>query len=213
MKKDPSEVIEDLIGSAPGISGKTGQLLAYQERLSRWNRKVSLTSVPDSEILLRLILPSAWLGLQYLKMEIGVVADFGTGAGIPGIPMAIIDSRNKYLLIDSSQKKSAFVRTCLSDREVISGKNLEMRTCRIGRGIWEEKVNAVVTRGAGTMLETVRLWEGKLAAPGFLDFFKGERMEQESAELEEAYPAARVETIAVPEWFGNLKLARIQIDR
>jgi len=212
LPKDPKKIAEELI--SPGASGTfdSGPLLAYQRKLSQWNQKISITSVPGSEMLIRLILPSAWLGLQYSTMEIGTIADFGTGGGIPGIPMAITDPGNKYLLVDANQKKSAFVKVCIADKEVNVHGNMEMLIERVHEEEWGEKVNGVVTRGAGTILETVRLWEGKLAAPGFLDFFKGEKADQEMEELGREYPDAKTEIIEVPEWFGNLKLLRIQID-
>ncbi|MBF0635395.1 MAG: class I SAM-dependent methyltransferase, partial [Nitrospinae bacterium] len=89
------------------------KLTAYVDIIAKWNRKISITSVPDSEVMQKLIAPSAWLGMLYAKEEIGVVADFGSGPGIPGIPMAIMDTRNRYLLVESGGKKCEFIRYCV----------------------------------------------------------------------------------------------------
>jgi len=211
LPKDPKEIFDTLISSGVHSTFDYSSLLVYQRKLSQWNRKVSITSVPDNEMMIRLILPSVWLGFQYSTMELGVIVDFGTGGGIPGIPMAITDSRNKYLLVDSNQKKSAFIKACIADKDVNVHGNMEMRTERIVEEEWEEKVDGIVTRGAGTILEIVRLWDGKLAGSGSLDFFKGEKADREIEDLRAEYPEAKAEIIAVPAWFENLKLLRIQI--
>jgi len=210
LKKDPSRSNNQKLNNPGFDSTDYDRLLKFQSKLAHWNRRISLTSIPDKDMLERLILPSAWLGVRYSEVDLGVIADFGTGAGIPGIPMAIIDSRNKYLLVDANAKKSAFVKACVADREINIHGNIEMRTIRVEEGEWAEKVNGVVTRGAGTMLETSRLWERKLNPPAFLDFFKGERADQEIENLLTHYSAAQFERIEVPVWFGNLKLIRIK---
>jgi 16S rRNA (guanine527-N7)-methyltransferase len=186
------------------------RLAEYQNMLSEWKRKFSLTSVPDEEMMARLILPSAWLGLEYSKVELGSIVDFGAGAGIPGLPMAIVDEVNKYLLIDSSEKKVGFIKACVLNTKLGIGNRAEARAERIGRGAWGRKVKVVTTRGTGSILDTVRLWTGKLADKGFIDIFKGERIDIEIRELMGKYPGAECEKIETPAWFGSLRLVRIK---
>jgi 16S rRNA (guanine527-N7)-methyltransferase len=187
-----------------------GKLVAYADILAKWNRKISLTSVPDNEVMRRLIAPSAWLGMSYASEEIGVVADFGSGPGIPGIPMAIMDPNNRYLLIDSAGKKCEFIRYCVGalglDRQKVAPLNI-----RLGAASQVEPIGRLVTRAAGEMLETVELWKGKTVEGAAYDFFKGADAQEEFARLREKYPQAAMNTLETPDWFESLKIARVTI--
>lgn len=184
------------------------KLTAYVDIIAKWNRKISITSVPDNEVMQKLIAPSAWLGMVYAREEIGIVADFGSGPGIPGIPMAIMDTRNRYLLVESGGKKCEFIRYCVGalglDRERVRPLNI-----RVSAASQIEPVNRLVSRAAGEMLETVELWKGKTAQDVVYDFFKGTDAGDEFKRLKEKYPQAAMETLETPEWFENLKIARV----
>ena len=186
------------------------RLVEFQNTLINWNRNISLTSVPSEEIMRRLALPSAWLGKEYYRHNLGVVVDFGAGAGIPGIPMAICDERNRYVLIDSNKKKIEFIKACISSEEIGIKGNAQARAERIVKGKWKEKVNVVVTRGTGTILSILDIWADKIDKQGFIDIFKGEKLDLEVAEMLKKYPKAEYEKIPVPEWFDTLKLIRIK---
>jgi len=208
VKEDPREWIEGAVSPDQFAS-----LLEYQKKLQQWNRKFSLTSVDDEDIFRRLIAPSAWLGILYSGKDVGVVADFGSGAGVPGLPMAIVDSRNKYLLVDANEKKSAFLKVCMVDERINIYRNIIIRNERLAEGPWETKVGSVVSRGAGSLLEIARLWDGKVTDAGRMDIYKGENWEREREELIKEYPQYQVGRIEVPEWFENLQLIEIIRDK
>ena len=189
-----------------------GRVLEYQKQLEKWNQRFPLTSVPAEEVMARLIAPSVWLAMRYRHQDVGLICDFGSGAGIPGIPMAIIDSRNKYVMIESNSKKAGFLRSCMGSLSINKGSNIDVLQERIKPGAWDntEKVNAVVTRGTGTILEIVDMWTGKLSPGARFDIFKGERAGLEITELHAKYPDAQARHLGVPDWFGNLQVVRIE---
>lgn len=88
-----------------------GDLLAFQGLLARWNRAFNLTAVRDPEDmvvrhLLDCLAIQAWI-------PPGRIADIGTGAGLPGIPLALALPDRSFALVDSVGKKVRFVRqTC-----------------------------------------------------------------------------------------------------
>lgn len=185
-----------------------GKLVAYTDIIVKWNRKISLTSVPEREIMQKLIAPSAWLGMLYASENVGVVADFGSGPGIPGIPMAIMDASNHYLMVESGGKKCEFIRYCIGalglDRERVSPLNIRLTSAsEVG------PVNRLVSRAAGEMLETLELWKGKITKDAVYDFFKGADAVGEFKRLKEKYPQATMEMLETPDWFDNLKIARV----
>ena len=184
------------------------RLTAYADIIAKWNRKIALTSVPESEIIQKLIAPSAWLGMLYAKEEIGVVADFGSGPGIPGIPMAIMDPENHYLLVESVGKKSEFIRYCIGalglDREKVRPLNVRLTSAsQIG------PVNRLVSRAAGEMLETLELCRGKTTQGAVADFFKGTDAEGEFERLRVKHPSAMMKSLETPDWFENLRIVRV----
>lgn len=94
----------------PGLAlddSQQSQLLRYLQLLQKWNRTYNLTAVRDApEMVTRHLLDSLsvlpWLG------QAGVL-DAGTGAGLPGIPLAIARPRQFFWLLDSAGKKIRFL--------------------------------------------------------------------------------------------------------
>ena len=183
-------------------------LLHFRRGQIGGNRKFALTSVPDNQIFDRLILPSAWLGLQYAGEKVGVVADFGSGAGIPGLAMAIIDGNNRYHLYDSNRKKIGFIRHCLAIPDLIGDGRVEIFPVRVNRDSSIDLADRLICRAAGDMREVIRLWSGKIQHGGVADFFKGDDAEEEIKGLLELYPSASFRILDSPAWFGNLRIVR-----
>lgn len=83
------------------------KLLAYVDLLVKWNRTYNLTAIRDGDEMVTQHLLDSLSILPYLKDE-QHMADIGSGAGLPGIPLAIARPGLAVTLIDSVQKKSAF---------------------------------------------------------------------------------------------------------
>lgn len=175
----------------------------FAARLMAWNKKFSLTAVPDDQIYQQLIAPSAWLGLRYAREDIGRVVDFGCGPGIPGVPMALADRRNRYLVVDSNGRKIGFVKQAIL---ALGMENIEAEQIRLSPGEWDRgAVDRLVTRGTGSYDKIVKLWRGKLKPGGVIDFFKS---------VKEAPPPAHEldsRKIDTPDWFGSLQLVRVRV--
>jgi 16S rRNA (guanine527-N7)-methyltransferase len=92
---------------APLEAGQITQLLAYLDLLERWNRTYNLTAVRDpAEMITRHLLDS----LSVLPWVSGArLLDAGTGAGLPGVPLAISRPELDVSLLDSSGKKVRFL--------------------------------------------------------------------------------------------------------
>ena len=84
------------------------KLVAYLELLRKWNRKFNLVGTSDPNILARKHLLDSLAIASYVPS--GQVLDVGSGAGLPGIPLAITLPNSSFTLIDTNGKKTRFMR-------------------------------------------------------------------------------------------------------
>jgi 16S rRNA (guanine527-N7)-methyltransferase len=117
--------------ACPLSTDQLEQLHAYLDLLLKWNAKISLTAVRKPEdIIQRHFGESLFAGEQTGVVEASTLIDVGSGAGFPGVPMAILAPRAQVTLIESQQKKAAFLR------EVV--RALELKTVSVYAGRAEQ---------------------------------------------------------------------------
>lgn len=97
----------------PGLNAvQTSQLYVHYELLIRWNERMNLTTVkPGAEMVIRHYCESLFFAahLPTAQNEISVL-DLGSGAGFPGIPIAVLKPDWRVELVESSQRKAVFLR-------------------------------------------------------------------------------------------------------
>lgn len=133
------------------------RLLAYLDLLAHWNAAYNLSAVRDpAEMVTRHLLDS----LAILPLVRGAtLADLGSGAGLPGIPLAIVMPERRVTLVDSKGKKARFLRAAARE---LALKNVN---------VIESRVEAVhdmfdcVTARAFASLTDMLGWGGHLLAP------------------------------------------------
>ena len=89
--------------------GAQAKFLRYTQLLAKWNRTYNLTAVRDPLEMVPHHLLDSLAVIPHLPMEDGL-ADVGSGAGLPGIPLAIARPQWQVTLNDASQKRTAFLR-------------------------------------------------------------------------------------------------------
>ena len=124
--------------SAPQVE----QLYRHYQLLVRWNRVLNLTSIVNvEEMVVRHYCESLFLGL-HLPLEAVSVLDVGSGAGFPGIPMAILRPDCRFALAESHQRKAVFLRE--ASRALPNVRVVARRAEQI-----EETFDWVVSRAVG----------------------------------------------------------------
>ncbi len=93
----------------PADAAQCERLHAWLRLLERWNSAFNLTAVPAGERVAKLVLTSA---AAIPHLQTGSLLDVGSGAGVPGIPLAILMPGSDCTLIDSSGKKTRFLEQC-----------------------------------------------------------------------------------------------------
>lgn len=141
-----------------GLAGRAElepPLMEYLALLAQWNRTFNLTAVRDpEEMVVRHLLDSLAV-LPWIPA--GRIADIGTGAGLPGIPLALALPDRRFTLVDSVGKKVRFLRQAC---RVLPLENVTPVQCRLEDYRPEAPFDAVIAR-ALALLDRL----GPLAAP------------------------------------------------
>ncbi|MGA9421204.1 MAG: 16S rRNA (guanine(527)-N(7))-methyltransferase RsmG [Rhodanobacteraceae bacterium] len=102
------------------------RLFDYLELLQRWNATYNLTAVRDPpQMVSRHLLDSLAIA-RFVEGE--TLADLGSGAGLPGIPLAIANPARRVTLVDSNGKKARFLREVM---RVLDLRNANVAECRV----------------------------------------------------------------------------------
>jgi 16S rRNA (guanine527-N7)-methyltransferase len=130
------------------------QLLTYLELLTQWNKVFNLTRICDPEkmILLHILDSlSIWSYLNGMK-----IIDIGTGAGLPGIPLALIYPEKEFVLMDSNNKKIRFLIQAVYELKLT---NVEVIYSRCENYHPAQKFDSILSRAFASlrvMLETTQ---------------------------------------------------------
>jgi len=147
------------------------RLEEYLALLAKWNRTYNLTAIRDPlEMVSRHLLDSLSV-LPHLPMSEGAaLADVGSGAGLPGIPLAIARSEWRVTLNDSSQKKAAFLRQATIE---LGLSNVEVHEGRVEAWRPAARFEVVISRAFADLREFIARCSHLLAAGGTLAAMKG----------------------------------------
>src|SRR5579863_1760181 len=96
-------------GVALGGNLRADKITAYISLLLRWNKAISLTTVTDPGEILRFHFGESLFASSFLDLKNGRLADVGSGAGFPGLPLAMANQSLNVTLIESNAKKAAFL--------------------------------------------------------------------------------------------------------
>jgi 16S rRNA (guanine527-N7)-methyltransferase len=173
------------------------KLLAYLALLKKWNRTYNLTAIRDeNEMVNQHLLDSLSLlpAIEKSALAGRRWADVGSGAGLPGIPLAIARPTLEFTLIETVEKKSAFQRQAKIE---LGLKNLAVLGGRVEE-VAAGGFDAVVSRAFAELADFVRL-AGHLPVPGGrLYAMKGAIPEDEIGRLPEGWAVAECVKLEVP---------------
>jgi len=169
------------------------RLGGYLALLERWNHAYNLTAVRDPEaMVVRHVLDS----LSILPWLAGPqVLDVGSGAGLPGIPLAIARPDHRFCLVDSNGKRTRFLNQVVAELRL---KNVGVARSRIEDYQPNTLFDSVVSRAFSTLADLV-VDAGRLCAPaGRLLAMKGVFPDDELVRLPPGYAVIGVYPLRVP---------------
>jgi 16S rRNA (guanine527-N7)-methyltransferase len=162
---------------APDVQQK---LIDYLNLLVKWNKVHNLTAVRDIDEMVTLHLLDSLVVLPHVQA--GNLLDVGSGAGLPGIPLALVRPDLNVTLLDSNQKKSTFQRQAKAE---LGLDNLQVVCSRVEVFQPEKKFEQIVSRAFSDLAEFVRLTSHLLADQGRWLAMKGVYPYDEIAQLQD----------------------------
>jgi 16S rRNA (guanine527-N7)-methyltransferase len=188
----------------PLTSAQIEKLMAFLRLLQKWNRVYNLTAIDKPVGMARLHLLDSLAVLPYLGGE--RVLDVGTGAGLPGIPLAIAAPGKSFVLLDSNSKKTRFVRQAAIE---LGLRNVEVVHERIERFDPAQDFDVILSRAFASLSDMVQQTRRLLKPGGILLAQKGRFPSEEIAALTgvtaESHPVA-VPGVAAERHFIQISL-------
>jgi 16S rRNA (guanine527-N7)-methyltransferase len=175
VKRITDEAIALILGEY-GVVATPAWCLAIQKYISvllRWNEKIALTTVTDLPDIVRFHFGESMFGASAVPIKEGRLADVGTGAGFPGLPLKLVLPSLDLVLIESNAKKASFLSECI--------RELNLTGVEVYRGRFEDiraeqnRFDFVAARALGGYSNLLTWSQRQLAPKGALVLWLGER--------------------------------------
>ena len=165
----------------------------YLDLLEKWNRVYNLTAIRERSRMVTHHLLDSLAVLPHLRGP--RVLDVGSGAGLPGIPIAVANPALQVTLLESNHKKSAFLTQAVAELQLA---NVQVVTERVESWQPEARFDTIVSRAFAELGEFVSL-AGRLLAPqGVLAAMKGVHPFEEIERLPQGFRVQQVVRLRVP---------------
>lgn len=164
------------------------KLTALLAELGRWNRRINLTAIRDPDEMVGGHVLDSLAVRPHLQGP--RVIDIGTGAGFPGLPLAIVEPDIDFVLLDSNGKKISFVQHMIGELGLSNAKAVKARAEGYAPG---NGFDTVIARALASVPRLVELSSRLVREDGRLLALKGK------------YPAEELEEIkTLPNWVYNV---------
>ncbi|HLQ01456.1 MAG TPA: 16S rRNA (guanine(527)-N(7))-methyltransferase RsmG [Burkholderiales bacterium] len=180
------------LGLALGREART-KLLEYLALLEKWNQVYNLTAIRDAEKMVSGHLIDCLAVVPYVNGA--RVLDVGSGAGFPGIPLAVAKPDIQIALLDSNHKKATFLKQAVAELQL---KNVSVVCERVESWHPAEKFDCIISRAFAEIAEFVTLTMHLLAPGGVLAAMKGVHPFEEIERLPRDFRVMHVLRLAVP---------------
>ena len=177
------------------------QLVKLVSLLNKWNKAYNLTSVRDpQEMLVKHILDSLVVS-PYLQGDRFI--DVGTGPGLPGLPLAIINPDKHFVLLDSLGKRISFIRHTVRE---LGLTNVEPVLKRVKEYQPNHQFDGVLSRAFASLKDMTEWCHHLPKSDGLFYALKGLYHEEEVKELNPQFRVKNVIKLEVPELTGERHL-------
>lgn len=217
-RKDSTVNQAEILGQIRNLMSKTDveyteeqleKLATLVVLLCKWNTALNLTAIREPEKIVVLhILDSAVIS-PFIK-EKNNIADVGTGAGFPGLVLAILNPEKKFTLIDSIAKKLSFVRTAMT---TLGLKNATIINDRCENIVPEDKFECILSRAFAPLCKIVEWCENLIAESGVFICMKANLEDNELNDLPKNAQIESIIDLKVPSLDANRKAVILKLHK
>ena len=183
------------------------RLLDYIALIEKWNRVYNLTAIREPEKMVSRHLLDSLAVAPHLHAK--RLLDVGSGAGLPGIPLALAKPDTHVTLLDSNHKKAAFLNQAVMELKL---KNAEVCSERVESWQTQNRFDVIISRAFSDMGEFVRITRHLLAPGGMFAAMKGLHPYEEIDKLPPGCKVQQVLPLAIPGLEGARYLVLIGQD-
>jgi 16S rRNA (guanine527-N7)-methyltransferase len=181
IKKDRDLLVEGLHRMSLNLSDQMiDQLMAYLNLIEKWNRVYNLTAIRERDEMIKLHFLDSLSILNHVEME--HVLDVGSGAGFPGIVLAITKPELKVTVMDSVNKKTTFMHQVKSE---LSLTNLNVINARVEEYQPIILFDRVITRAFSSIQNMLLMTQHTLQKNGAWLAMKSKDVKEELAALDQ----------------------------
>jgi 16S rRNA (guanine527-N7)-methyltransferase len=175
-------------------NGDTQQrLLDYIALIEKWNRVYNLTAIREPEKMVSHHLLDSLAVVPHLQAK--RLLDVGSGAGLPGIPFALVCADTQVTLLDSNHKKAAFLKQVAIELKL---NNVEVCSERVESWHTQYRFDVIISRAFSDIGEFVRITRHLIAPGGIFAAMKGLHPYEEIDKLPPDCIVRQVLPLAIP---------------
>lgn len=169
-------------------------LLHYHELFIKWNKAYNLTAIRDPQEMIYLHLLDSLAVHPYIKNAQRII-DVGTGPGLPGIVLAIMNPDKDFTLLDSNGKKTRFLFQAKTSLKL---DNVTIINDRVEAVQPDEQFDMVISRAFASLADMTHWCQHLPTADGVFLAMKGQFPIEELAEIEQDYRLVNRYDLSVP---------------
>ena len=170
------------------------KLLKYLKLLQRWNKAFNLTAIRDPLQMVRLHLLDS-LAIHPYVQGLKSIIDVGTGPGLPGIPLAILNPEINFTLLDSNGKKTRFLFQAINELKLTNASEINHRVEAYQPN---QLFDAVISRAFSSIYDMLNQCDHLVSDQGCFLAMKGKKPDSELSQMTKAYKVVEVSEVNVP---------------
>lgn len=176
--------VEGAFGAEFG-GAKCARLSRFLELVYEWNRHTNITAVPAEDAVARHLIDSLAIRSLVELEALQSIIDVGSGAGLPGLPLAMVAPDSHVVLVESKGRKAAFLERAVRELKLENVVVLQARAEELGRASeHRESYELAVARGVGNLSLSLELTLPLVARSGQVILWKGIEYQSEQADAE-----------------------------